>query len=149
VFKGSTELNLDGKGRMAIPARYRDRLLDYCAGQLVVTRDYQYPCLLLYPLPHWNEIEQQLASLPTFDKQARSLQRLIVGQAEDIAMDSHGRILLPASLRSVAGLDKRVMLVGQGRKFEIWDADRWNACLEEAEQEAAEQLSAVLQGLTL
>lgn len=134
---------------MAVPARYRERLMDLCAGQLVITCDYQYPCLLLYPMPQWQEIEQQLAALPALDRQARALQRLIVGQAEDVAMDSHGRILLPAALRGKVKLEKRVMFVGQGRKFEIWDTERWNVCLEEAEQDAGEQLSAVLQGLAL
>jgi len=119
-------LNLDSKGRLAIPTKYRERLQDSCASQLVMTVDVDR-CLLLYPLPEWQEIERKLVRLPSFNKSARRLQRLLIGHASDLDMDGQGRILLPTPLRDFAGMDKRVVLIGQGNKFELWDEDRWNA----------------------
>ena len=125
MFRGVTALNLDAKGRMAVPTRYRERLRDCCASQLVITVDKDR-CLLLYPEPEWAEIERKLEALPSFNKTARTLQRLYIGHAHEVEMDAQGRILLPPELRKFAGLDKRVALVGQGRKFELWDEDTWN-----------------------
>jgi len=110
---------------MAMPTRYRDRLADRCDGHLVVTVDRDY-CLLVYPLPDWEEIERKLVRLPSLNAQARKLQRLMVGYATELDLDSHGRILLPRELREFAGLDKQAILIGQGNKFELWDEDRWN-----------------------
>lgn len=130
MFRGVTALNLDAKGRMAIPTRYRDRLRECCASQLVVTVDKDR-CLLLYPEPEWAEIERKLDSLPSFNKTARTLQRLYIGHAHEVEMDGQGRILLPPELRKFASLDKRVALVGQGKKFELWDEDTWNGSRDE------------------
>jgi len=110
---------------MAIPARYRDRISEGCDGHLVVTVDRDR-CLLLYPLPEWEEIERKLVRLPSLNKQARRLQRLLIGHATEVDMDTHGRILLPPPLREFAGLDKHVVLIGQGNKFELWDEQTWN-----------------------
>lgn len=126
MFRGVNTLNIDSKGRMAIPTRYRARLQDYCASQLVVTVDTDR-CLLLYPLPEWQEIERKLARLPSFNKTARRLQRLLIGHASEVEMDGQGRILLPPPLREFAVLEKHAVLIGQGNKFEIWDEGRWNA----------------------
>ncbi len=125
MFRGVTTLNLDVKGRMAIPARYRDRIRETCASQLVVTVDKDR-CLLLYPAPEWALIEQKLEALPSFNKTARKLQRLYIGHAHEVEMDGQGRILLPTELRRFANLDKHIALVGQGRKFELWDEEAWN-----------------------
>jgi len=125
VFRGVTALNLDAKGRMAIPARYRDRIRETCGSQLVVTVDKDR-CLLLYPAAEWSVIEQKLEALPSFNKTARKLQRLYIGHAHEVEMDGQGRILLPNELRRFAGLDKRIALVGQGKKFELWDEETWN-----------------------
>ncbi|HET7673992.1 MAG TPA: division/cell wall cluster transcriptional repressor MraZ [Gammaproteobacteria bacterium] len=125
MFRGVNNLALDAKGRLAIPTRYRERLAEHCAGQVVVTVDRDH-CLLLYPLPDWEEIERKLVRLPSLNKQARRLQRLLVGHATELELDSHGRVLLPAPLREFAGLDRRVVLIGQGNKFEIWNEDTWN-----------------------
>ncbi len=124
MFRGVNTLNLDAKGRMAIPTRYRDRLRDICASQLVITVDKDH-CLLLYPEPEWTVIERKLDSLPSFNKAARILQRLYIGHATELEMDGQGRILVPPELRKFAGLDRRVALVGQGKKFELWDEDIW------------------------
>ncbi len=104
MFRGANAINLDTKGRLAIPTKYRQSLLDDCQGQLVCTVDTQQSCLLLYPLPEWEEI---------------------LGYASEGEMDKSGRILVPTPLRSFAKLSKEVMLVGQLNKFEIWDADIW------------------------
>ena len=125
MFRGVTALNLDTKGRMAIPTRHRERLRECCASQLVITVDTDR-CLLLYPAPEWAEIEAKLEALPSFNKAARTLQRLYIGHAHEVEMDGQGRILLPPELRKFANLDKRVALVGQGKKFELWDEETWN-----------------------
>lgn len=127
MFRGSNEINMDAKGRMAIPARYRDPLLDQCAGQLVATIDIQDRCLLIYPLPEWEKIEATIASLPTFNDNTRRLQRLLIGHARELELDSNGRVLLPPELRSYAQVDKKVMLVGQGRRFELWSQENWES----------------------
>ncbi len=126
LFRGVSSLNLDAKGRIAIPTRYRDRLVETCASELVITVDKDR-CLLIYPKPIWLDIEEKLKKLPSFDEASRNLQRLYIGNAHDIDMDGQGRILLPQELRKFANLDKKVALVGQINKFELWDEETWNA----------------------
>jgi MraZ protein len=137
MFRGATQLTLDAKGRMVMPTRYRDRLLEYCAGKLVVTVDKQInvekQCLLVYPLPDWEDIERKIMKLPTLNPQARRLQRIMVGYATDLELDGHGRLLLPANLRDFAGLTRDATLIGQGVRFELWDELRWNSWVEAAE----------------
>ena len=125
MFRGATTVTLDAKGRVAIPTRYRERIAARCEGQLVATVDRDY-CLLIYPYPDWEEIERKLVRLPSLNKQARRLQRLMVGYATEIDIDGHGRILLPRELREFAGLDRQAILIGQGNKFELWDEESWN-----------------------
>jgi MraZ protein len=126
VFRGVNALNLDAKGRMAMPTRYRERLSDMCNGQMVITVDNSERCLLLYTLPEWEEVERKLQKLPSFNKQARRLQRLLIGHATEVDMDANGRLLLPPPLREFAGLEKRTVLIGQSNKFELWSEDLWN-----------------------
>jgi MraZ protein len=126
MFRGATKVTLDAKGRLAIPSRYRERLLSRAEGHLVATVDRDH-CLLIYPLPDWEEIERKLVRLPALNKQARLLQRLMVGYAAEIDMDGHGRILLPRELRDFAELERQAMLIGQGNKFELWNEERWSA----------------------
>lgn len=125
MFRGCAYLSLDAKGRLAIPAKQRERLLAAGDSNLILTVD-RSRCLLLFPLPNWEVIEREFADLPAFDEAAQQLRRLYVGNAEDVEMDGQGRILLPQHLRRFASLDKRVALVGQGVKFEIWDEQQWN-----------------------
>lgn len=125
MFRGVSNLTLDAKGRLAIPARYRERLAETCQGQLVVTIDRGY-YLLVYPLPAWEEIEAKLVNLPSLHPQVRELQRLLVGHATEVGMDSHGRVLLPAELREFARLDRDVVLLGLMNKFELWDKSAWD-----------------------
>ena len=94
-------------------------------GRIVVTIDMGEQCLLLYPLPEWEVVQRKLEGLSNIASNARRLQRLLIGHATDIDMDAQGRILLPAMLRDFAQLEKKVVLVGQGNKLEIWSADHW------------------------
>ncbi len=151
MFRGATKVTLDAKGRMAIPTRYRERLAARCDGHVVATVDRDF-CLLIYPLPDWEEIERKLVRLPAFDRKARRLQRLMVGYATELELDGHGRILLPRELREFAGLDKHTLLIGQGNKFELWDEERWNERRDSwlTDEEGDElPLSAELESLTL
>jgi MraZ protein len=124
VFRGVTHLALDNKGRLAIPARHRETLARQAEGRVVLTADPSH-CLLLYPLLAWEPIEQRLMGLSSFNESTRALQRLLVGHADDVVLDGAGRILVPPALRQYAALDKRVVLVGQGNKFELWDEAKW------------------------
>jgi MraZ protein len=135
LFRGVSFLNLDAKGRLAIPARYRERLQSCCDSRLVITVDRDR-CLLVYPEPTWVEIERKLDQLPSFNEQTRMLQRLYIGHAQEVEMDGQGRVLLPPALRRFASLDKRVALVGQGKKLELWDEDTWNGSCEDWLQKA-------------
>jgi|TARA_B100001059_G_C17694151_1_gene506583 MraZ protein len=125
MFRGATKVTIDAKGRLAIPTRYRDRLTTRSNGQLVVTVDRDY-CLLLYPYPDWEEIERKLIRLPSLNKQARRLQRLMVGYATELELDGNGRILLSRELREFADIERQAILIGQGNKFELWNDEIWN-----------------------
>lgn len=124
MFRGLNYVSLDAKGRLAIPVRYRDSLVEMSTGEVVATVDRDR-CLLLYPRPHWEEIERQLVALPSLQPGARAIQRMLLGYASDMQMDSHGRILLAPALRDYAELDRKVVMAGQGNKFELWNEERW------------------------
>jgi MraZ protein len=126
VFRGATTINLDAKGRIAIPAKYRNTLTDACAGQLVITIDLELPCLTLFPLPHWEQLERQLQSLSNTNRVHLSIKRLLLGHASEVEMDKNARLLLPAKLREHAGLEKHLLLAGMGNTFQIWDEEQWN-----------------------
>jgi len=125
VFRGVNALNLDVKGRMTMPTRYQELLKVHCNGQLIITVDPDHS-LLIYPLPEWEEIERKLANAPNLDKKTRRLQRLLIGHATECELDGQNRILLPPPLREFAALDKRVVLIGQSNKFELWDEQVWS-----------------------
>ena len=150
LFRGVSHINLDAKGRLAMPTRYREQLTEGCAGHLVVTVDVDR-CLLIYPLPEWELLEGKLAALPNLDRQARRLQRLLIGHATECDLDRHSRILLPAPLREFAGLEKSVVMIGQGNKFELWDEQAWNENRDQwlAEEAGDETLSGALETLSL
>lgn len=150
MFRGVNTLNLDAKGRIAMPMRYRQRLADGCNGQLVITVDRDH-CLLIYPLPEWELIERKLVKLPSFNKQARRLQRLLIGHATEVELDSAGRVLLPPPLREFADLEKKAVLIGQGNKFELWNEALWNERRDVwlAEDDDLEDLPADLETLSL
>ena len=125
MFRGINLINLDTKGRLTMPARYRARLESESKGQLVVTVDAEEKCLLLYPLLVWEEIEREIEGLPSFNQITRRIQRLLIGHATELEIDSNGRLLLPQLLREYADIGKYVMLVGQGKKFELWGKETW------------------------
>ena len=148
MFRGVTQLSLDAKGRLAIPARYRGELMSSCTGHLIVTVDPS-KCLLIYPQPAWEPIEQKLNNLSSFNPKIRSLQRLLVGNASDVEMDTTGRILVSPPLRQFAGLSKDVVLVGQGAKFELWDEEQWNLQIENALSFKEDDMPIELEGFSL
>ena len=134
AFRGISNLNLDSKGRLVMPAKYREEIVDCCDGKMIMTVDLDL-CLMLYPIEEWLLIEKKIAALPSLDKKARALKRVLIGYATDISMDKGGRLLVPPPLREFAKLDKQIVLIGQGNKFEIWDEVHWkqntDACVEE------------------
>ena len=132
VFRGVQHINMDAKGRLAMPARQREPLLSRCEGQIVVTIDTQTACLVIYPLPEWERIEGEIQALPALKPAVKRFQRLVLGYATDIELDGSGRMLLPQSLREYAQLDKKLVLVGQGNKLEIWSEALWMAEREQA-----------------
>jgi MraZ protein len=149
MFRGVSQLSLDAKSRIAVPARYRETLTECCQGRMVVTVDRD-GCLLLYPAPEWERIEQSLMARPNMNPQVRRLQRLLIGHATECDLDGQGRLLLPPPLRAFAGLDKRVVLLGQGNKFEIWDEDTWSRSREQwMGEDAHDAVSDALESLAL
>ena len=131
MFRGVTALTLDSKGRLAVPAKFREVLQLRAGGKLVITADSAL-CLLVYAAPDWEPIQQRLMGLSSFNTRTRDLQRLLVGNASDVELDGAGRILIPPSLRKFAGLDKDVALVGQGARFELWDEAKWDAQMDKS-----------------
>jgi len=141
VFRGINSVTLDAKGRMALPGRNREAVMVASEGRLVVTIDMRESCLLVYPLNEWETVQAKLESLSNINPQARLLQRLLIGHATDLELDSAGRLLLPAMLRDYASLEKKLVLIGQGNKLEIWSADHWQNRLDQWLEEGATALT--------
>lgn len=149
-FRGVSNLSLDAKGRIVLPARYRERLVEICQSQLIVTIDTDQPCLLIYPLPEWELIEEKIEALPSFNPTTRRIQRLLIGHATEVEVDGNGRMLLSNPLREYARLGKKVVLIGQGKKFELWDEAQWNEHMESClGDQSGDELPAALAELTL
>ncbi len=141
MFRGDHSLNIDAKGRLAIPTRHRERLQDACGGSLVLTISLTERCLVAYPFPEWQRIEDHIRGLPAFDEKSQAISHLLIGHAAECDMDGQGRVLVPPGLRGWAGLDKRVHMVGQVNKFELWDEGVWAARREELLAKTADLLS--------
>lgn len=131
MFQGATALSLDAKGRLAVPARHRDALLEASqaasgaqSGTLVLTA-HPHGCLLLYPLPAWEPIRDKILQAPSFNRDSQALKRVLVGNAREDSLDSAGRLLVAPELRDHAKLEKAVWLVGMGSHFEIWSDEGW------------------------
>jgi len=133
VFRGNHQLSMDAKGRLAVPKKYRDTLAEECGLKMVITTGQYEDCLVVYPLPEWQRIEEKLRRHPGLspeaDDEARAKAewtcRLVIGNATDCPIDSHGRLLIPPSLRTHAHLEKHVRMVGSSEKFELWDESQW------------------------
>ena len=151
MFRGLHTINLDAKGRLAIPTKYRDTLAGLCDAKMVVTVDIEERCLLVYPLNEWEIIQSKIADLPNMSPVVRRMQRMLIGHANDIELDGNGRILLPQPLREYAELDKEVVLMGQGKKLELWSKSVWDARRDEYLDVAkqSEPLPAELQSFSL
>jgi MraZ protein len=126
MFRGANPITLDAKGRLAMPTRFREQIVERSHGRLVVTVDRSDRCLLIYPLPDWEIIEQKLVKLQTLNAATRRLQRLMIGHAVEVELDANGRVLIPPTLRDYANLSRSAMLIGQGERFELWDEAHWN-----------------------
>ncbi|HEY1899182.1 MAG TPA: division/cell wall cluster transcriptional repressor MraZ [Steroidobacteraceae bacterium] len=124
MFRGAAKVTLDVKGRMVLPTRVRDTLTQLGEQQLVATVDRDQ-CVLVYPLADWQKLQDHLMNLPNLNSEARWLQRLMVGYATDLDIDSHGRVLIPGELREFTGLQRDAMLFGQGNHLELWDESAW------------------------
>ncbi len=118
MFQGASSISLDAKGRMSVPAKHRDALALQCEGRLTLTR-HPHGCLLLFPRPVWEQHRAQIAAWPM---SARAWQRIFLGNACDVELDSAGRILVAPELRDAVGLSRDVMMLGMGSHFEVWDA---------------------------
>lgn len=130
MFQGATALNLDAKGRLAVPTRYRDALQSGGASKQVLTA-HPHRCVLLYPAPAWEPIRARIMSFSSFDAQASLWKRLLVGFAEEVELDASGRLLISPELRKFASFEKEVMMVGQGSHFEIWSQQTWEKQLDQ------------------
>jgi len=150
VFFGETAINLDAKGRLAVPVRYRDALMEQCDNRMVLTYSaFDSGSLWLQAEKTWERVRDDVLALPNFNASHRSLQRRLVGSATVVEPDASSRILLPPSLRQVAGLEKRVVLLGMGGRFEIWNENTLNVKRAEEEANLDEQASAEMARLVL
>lgn len=151
MFRGAQQVTMDTKGRIMLPARLRQILDAHGNQQLVVTIDVMEQCLLAYPVKAWESIESALLALPNLDPQTRQIQRLILGHATELAPDAQGRILIPGLLNEYAKLSKNVILLGQGNKFELWDAGHWHKRSQDWLKSGVQldDLSDVLKGVSL
>jgi len=149
VFFGETAINLDAKGRLAIPIRYRETLAGQCGNRMVLTYSaFDSGALWLQSEQAWERIRDDVMALPNFNASHRSLQRRLVGSATAVEPDGNGRILIPPSLRQVAGLEKRVTMLGMGNRFDIWDEDTLNAKrveeLSTLDEQASEEMASLV-----
>ncbi|MAZ45285.1 MAG: cell division/cell wall cluster transcriptional repressor MraZ [Gammaproteobacteria bacterium] len=140
MFRGINTATIDGKGRMAVPARFREAVLLNSSGEVVVTIDMRERCLLMYPLPQWEVVQDKLERLSNIGPQARLLQRLLIGHATDLNLDAQGRLLVPNILREYGEINKKVVLVGQGNKIEMWSDEHWQAQMKNWLSDGADEL---------
>lgn len=124
MFSGSHQLTIDDKGRLAIPARYRQELADSCASQLVITRGPN-PCLEIYPAPEFQRLADDIEGMDDRD-QAEILKSVVIGFACETEIDKQGRVLLPPMLRRYAKFNGSAVLMGQIRRFDLWPEELWN-----------------------
>lgn len=149
MFGGVTHLNIDPKNRIAIPARYREELVAKFGNRVTITLESP-KYLLIYPENNWNVVRDKIQNLPNGSHPlVKSYQRLVLGYADTIEMDKAGRILLPSALKKLVNLDKDVVLVGLGNRFELWDANSWQEETDSALLASKDDLASLLSGFTL
>ncbi len=143
MFRGQFEHSIDAKGRTSLPARFREILAARGSDRLVITADIE-PCILAFPLDHWQAFEEKLGTLPRLDQRVKLVKRVYIGNAHEVSVDSAGRILIPAPLREHAGLAKEAVFAGQIEHVEIWSCEGWRKARENV---SAEQFQEALDGL--
>ena len=149
MFGGVSYLNLDPKNRIAIPARYREELVATFGNRVTVTLESP-KCLLIYPESNWHTVREKIQNIPNgAHPLVKSYQRLVLGYADTVELDKSGRILLPSALKKLVNLDKDVVLVGLGNRFELWDANNWQQETESALAASKDDLASLLSGFTL
>jgi len=131
MFRGISKVSLDGKSRMALPTRLRETIHEASHGKIVLTIDIRERALMLYPLGEWETVQTKLTGLANVRTEIRTVQRLLIGHATDLELDAQGRVLIPRLLRDFAGLGKKLILLGQGNKIEIWDETQWQERLDD------------------
>ena len=131
MFRGIASVTMDSRGRMALPTRFREEAEQRTENRLVATIDNNEQCLLLYSLGDWEEVQRRLEALSNIGTSARLLQRLLIGHATDVEMDAQGRVLIPPLLRAYGELEKKIVLMGQTNKLEIWSEQIWRTRREE------------------
>lgn len=133
MFRGQFVHGIDAKGRVSVPARFRDALIAAAGGssaRFVITPAPFDPCLHVYPLAVWEEIERKIGELPSYDRNVVRFRRLFISAAVESETDKSGRVLIPPSLREKAALEKEVLWAGMGKNVELWSKQRWDAALE-------------------
>ena len=140
MFRGSFEHTVDEKGRVSIPAKFREIVLGLQDERLIATKFIlnSHRCLDVYPQAEWEKFEEQLKKKPSFDETFLKLENFYFSNAQDCAMDRQGRILLPPVLREYASLRKEVVFTGAREKFRIWDKDTWQKFNQEAERDLSQ-----------
>lgn len=127
MFRGITDISLDGRGRMAMPTRYREKLRERSGGRLVITIARHDPCLNVYAERDWQTVEEELIELDGGERESRRQQHMLIGFATDVELDGNGRVVIPQRLRDYAQLEKKVVVVGQPMRLELWDDKTWEA----------------------
>ncbi|WP_137120132.1 division/cell wall cluster transcriptional repressor MraZ [Segeticoccus rhizosphaerae] len=142
MFLGTHTPRLDDKGRLFLPAKFRDRM----AGGLVVTRG-QERCLYVFPMDEFTRMAETMRTTPVTSKAVRDYQRVFLSGASDEIPDKQGRVTIPAALRAYAGLSRECTVIGAGSRVEVWDTAAWDAYLSSTEDAFAEQAEEVIPGL--
>ena len=129
MFLGTFEVKLDAKGRLILPAKFRDQL----QGGLVITRGQEH-CLYVFPMAEFERMHEEMRQAPLTSRDARAYQRVFLSGAVDDIPDKQGRVLIPSILRRFAGLEREIVVIGTGPRLEIWDTEAWEKFLEVEEE---------------
>ncbi len=139
MFRGVHSLSVDAKGRIKIPTRHQAQIDKICKSKMVLSIHPEDNCLLLYPLEDWQILEKKVSTLPSLNIHTKRLKRKLIGHATDCELDKASRVLIPATLREYANIDKKIIMSGQGHNFELWDEDTWNKQLDNLDSLSKEQ----------